>query len=187
MARFLRIQIGIRHYVTRQSFTIDKCESYLLFYLSKFKKQIPFFDLVRSPTSDYDPEFVKRKVICNICAELRAFGETQYDIKFLDGDDLNEYRARVAEQIVKIKSSKRKRFIKELGRVIFFVNEQAQEIRSFLEILPQGLSIKDQYFVRMIISKSIIQVLILNNVEFAEYLSQKYRDTIYVINITKES
>ena len=39
----------------------------------------------------------------------------------------------------------------------------------------------------MIIRKSIIQVFILNNVEFCEYLFQKDRDTIFVINITKES
>ena len=120
MARFLSIQIGIRHYVTRQSFTIDKCESYLLFYLSKFKKQISLFDLVRSPTSDYDSEFVKRKVICNICAELRAFDEAHYDIEFLDGDDPNEHRANVAKQIARINFFRRKRAIIDLRRANFF-------------------------------------------------------------------
>ena len=38
----------------------------------------------------------------------------------------------------------------------------------------------------MMVSDSIIQVLILNNVNFGQYLSQDYRDNIHVIEITKE-
>ena len=58
---------------------------------------------------------------------------------------------------------------------------------TFLEQFIQGLTTEERYFFRISVMDTPIQVLILNNLEFTEYLSPDYRKNICVMDITKEN
>jgi len=66
-------------------------------------------------------------------------------------------------------------------------SKEEKKIRSFLELLIQGLTLEDQYFIKVIVIDSPIQVLILNNIDFYQYLSSYYQKNTCAVRITKKS
>ena len=77
----------------------------LVFHISKFQKQIRFFDLVRAPKTGCDREFLKRKVQCEINREVRTLENNRSDVDFLKEVDATEYRSLVGEIITKTMGS----------------------------------------------------------------------------------
>ena len=51
-----------------------------------------FLDLVRTPSSNRDPDFVKVKVKREILIDLDVLEKNQYDANFLDGFDPVKYK-----------------------------------------------------------------------------------------------
>ena len=119
--------------------------------------------------------------------ELDALHKSQYDTDFFDGFNSIKYTAIVNEQKTKMSSSQRKRLVQEISIANFLVNKQAKKSRSFLEIFTQSLSVEESYFILRMVNGSSIQVLSLNNSNFDQYLSQYYRDNMYIQTITKKS
>ena len=53
-------------------------------------------------------------------------------------------------------------------------------------MFTQGLSQEECYFLRIILIDFPLQVLILNNIEYFQYLSENYRRNSYILKITRE-
>ena len=91
--------------MTIQEFPTDKRANSLIFYLSKFQKQIRFFDLVRAPTVSCDPDFVKQKAKRTVRKEVRVLNNSRFDTEFLDGYDPAKYKSMVDKIVVKMISN----------------------------------------------------------------------------------
>ena len=100
-------------------------------------------DLVRVPVDDASIVFVKEKVIRDIEKEIQALYDTVKDNKFLK---------------------------KLLTPQTYKSQIEAKKMATFFEQFTQVLTTEERYFFRISIIYTPIQVLILNNLEFTEYI-----------------
>lgn len=62
IARLLSFTLGFSNYVCLSSFPTKKRRQSIIYFLSKFKRQIVIFDLVRATFGRMDTESIKQKV-----------------------------------------------------------------------------------------------------------------------------
>ena len=62
IARLLSFALGFSNYVCLSSFPTQKRRQSIIYFLSKFKRQVVIFDLCRATFGRMDPESVKKKV-----------------------------------------------------------------------------------------------------------------------------
>ena len=81
----------------------------------------------------------------------------------------------------------RKREVAKTRHAAVFGSVEAKKMATFLEQFMQGLTTEERYFFRILVLDTPIQVLIINNLEFTEYLSSDCRKNIRVTPITREN
>ena len=122
----LRFALVIRNYVSLQEALSDKRRHSLIFYLSKFQKQIAFFDFVHRSSGDLNKRLVEKKVEHDIRETINFLKTSEFDIDFLRHD---EYEIQVKRAEVQIKASRCKRIRKELTKINDLLNDQSQKTR----------------------------------------------------------
>ena len=61
IARLLSFALGFSNYICLDSFPTEKRRQSIIYFLSKFKRQVVIFDLVRATFGRIDPEAIKKK------------------------------------------------------------------------------------------------------------------------------
>ena len=113
---------------------------------------------------------------------------SQGDRVFLNGFgfDKNSYRAHVEEEKKNMLASIRRRLVRETHTANVAADKQAKTIRLFVEVFMQGQPQEKRYFIKMIVGESPIQVMMINNTDFENFLSPDYRENMYILDITKK-
>ena len=185
IARLLSFRLGFSNYISLESFSTERRRNPMIYFLSKFKRQVVIFDLVRAPFSKTDPNFIKKKVQDDIEKEFRILDDSQKDAKFL--------RKFLAPQKYKAQVMKAKRKILCVARLVsesryaFTLGSiESEKMATFIEMFRQGCTTEERYFMRMSLIETPMKILIVNTDEYMKFLSRDYRENAYVIEITKE-
>ena len=160
LRRLLIIQLGIRNYVSIDLISTRKRANSMVYYLSKFKKQILFLNLIRRSNADSGFDFVKKTVTNLVITELDFLDQSQEDPNFREGldDKIKRLVADVPNIKNQTKSQKRKVLRTVRERLNFQVSTSTQlaistakRIRSFLEMFT---SQEERYFLKIIVIDS---------------------------------
>ena len=108
----LSIALGVRNYVSLDSFPTKKRVNSLIYYLSKIKKQIVILDVIHAPVAESNEDFVVKKVKRTALKTIKTLDASNENQDFLrDFKDIEDsrYRNKVREAKDKILDSIRKR------------------------------------------------------------------------------
>ena len=102
IARLLSFALGFSNYICLDSFPTEKRRQSIIYFLSKFKRQVVIFDLVRATFGRIDPEAIKKKVEDEAQEEIRILDDSQREKTFSQQFLVREM---YQEQVLKEKSA----------------------------------------------------------------------------------
>ena len=151
IARLLAFRLSFRNYISHERFPAEKRRNSIMYFLSRFKRQVVILDLVRRPFAKADIKFVKKKVSRAIEKEVRVLEETTGDTEFLRKINLTlqNYDTQVEYQKSEILSRARKRLASEVRNSSIMGSAESEKMRTFLEMFRQGCTTEEQYFFHM--------------------------------------
>ena len=131
-------------------FPTEKRRQSIIYFLSKFKRQVVIFDLVRATFGRIDPEAIKKKVEAKIQEEIKILDDSQRDKKFLRKFLARErYQNQVLEAKKDISHSSRKRLLCASRSAAHFGSIEGQKMGGFIEVFTQGFCIEERYFLKI--------------------------------------
>ena len=184
IARFLSFALGFSNYICLDSFPTEKGRQSIIYFLSKFKRQVVIFDLVRATFGRIDPEAIKKKVEAEIQEEIKILDDSQRDKKFLARE---RYQNQVLEAKKDVLHSSRKRLLCASRSATHLGSIEGQKMGGFIEVFTQGFCIEERYFLKMSLMETPMTILIVNSDEYIKYLSSDYREKAYVLVIDKRN
>ena len=187
IARLLSFALGFSNYISLESFPTEKRRNSMMYFLSKFKRQVVIFDLVRAPFSKTDPKFIAQKVQDDIEKEFKILDDSQRDARFLRKFLApQKYKSQVMKTKREILRVARKRLVSESRYAATLGSVEAEKMATFIEMFRQGCTTEERYFMRMSLIETPIKILIVNTDEYINFLSKDYRENAYVLEITRE-
>ena len=188
IARLLSFALGFSNYICLDNFPTEKRRQSIIYFLSKFKRQVVIFDLMRATFGRIDPEAIKKKVEDEVQEEIRILDDSQRDKTFSQKFLAREmYQEQVLKAKKKILQSIRQRLVYKYRSAARLGSIEGKKMGTFIEACTQGFSIEERYFLKISLMETPIKILIVNNDEYIKYLRSDYRENAYVLVIDKRN
>lgn len=188
IARLLSFALGFSNYVCLSSFPTQKRRQSMIYFLSKFKRQVVIFDLVRATFGRIDSEAIKKKVEDEVEEEIKILDDSQRDEMFSQKLIARElYQKQVLKRKKKISGSIRQRLVYKCRLAASLGSIEGKKMGTFIEACTQGFSAEERYFIKITLRETPMRRLIVNNKEYMKHMSPDYEKNAYVLVIDEKN